>query len=112
MGKVAVAEVPAGTEGLDELYELDAHESEPQGMPAEDKPAGMPAEDKPAGMPAEDKPEGMPAEDKPEGMPAEDKPEGMPAELSGRRDACGCGTLASARAAFVGYTSTRNRTLS
>jgi hypothetical protein len=71
MGNVAVAEVPAGTEGLDELYELDAHESEPQGMPAEDKPAGMPAEDKPAGMPAEDKPEGMPAEDKPEGMPAE-----------------------------------------
>jgi hypothetical protein len=91
MGNVAVAEVLVGTEGLDQLYELDAHDSEPEGMPAEakpegmpaeDKPAGMPAEDKPAGMPAEDKPAGMPAEDKPAGMPAEDEPEGMPAELS------------------------------
>jgi hypothetical protein len=67
MGNVAVAEELVGAEHLDELYQLDASEPKPEGMPADDEP------------PAKPKPEGMPADDEP---PAKPKPEGMPADLS------------------------------
>lgn len=58
MGNVAVAEELAGSDELDELYRLDASESEP-----EDKPADEPDDDE--SKDEDENKKGM----KPEGMP-------------------------------------------
>jgi len=61
------------TDELDELYRLDASETEPEDEPADGQDAGDEDE---AGEGAE--PEGMPHPVQPEGMPHPVQPEGMP----------------------------------
>jgi hypothetical protein len=59
MGNVAVAEELAGSDELDELYRLDASESDPEDEPDDDKQDEDEGEgDKGIGI----KPEGMPHE--------------------------------------------------
>ena len=54
MGNVAIAE------DLEHLYQLNASENEPEGMPDPAEPEGMPDPAEPEGMPDPIKPEGMP----------------------------------------------------
>ena len=53
MGNTAVVGDLPGIDELEEFYQLDASEMEPEGMPSEDQPEGMPSEDQPEGMPSE-----------------------------------------------------------
>jgi hypothetical protein len=56
MGNVAVAEKLAGSDELDELYRLDASESEPEDEPEDDENEDEDEDENKEGM----KPEGMP----------------------------------------------------
>jgi hypothetical protein len=56
MGNVAVAEELAGSDELDELYRLDASESEPEDEPDDDENEDEDEEEDEEGI----KPEGMP----------------------------------------------------
>lgn len=56
MGNVAVAEELAGSDELDELYRLDASESEPEDEPEDDENEDEDEDENKEGM----KPEGMP----------------------------------------------------
>ena len=58
MGNVAVAEELAGSDELDELYRLDASESDPEDEPEDDDDDEDEDEDEGTGI----KPEGMPHE--------------------------------------------------
>ena len=64
MGNAAVAEELAGRDQLDELYRLDASESDPEDQPEDDQDADGEDEAEegaaPGGMPHPIKPEGMP----------------------------------------------------
>src|SRR5271170_5184482 len=78
MGNVAVAEELERVRESADLYELNASENEPEGMPDPVEPEGMPDPAEPGGMPDPVKPEGMPDPAEPGGMPDPVKPEGMP----------------------------------
>jgi hypothetical protein len=78
MGNVAVAGQLVRVKELEDLYQLDASEEKPEGMPDPSKPEGMPDPSKPEGMPDPSEPEGMPDPSEPEGMPDPSEPEGMP----------------------------------
>ena len=56
MGNMAVAEELAGSDELDELYRMDASESEPEDEPDDDENEGEDEDENKEGM----KPEGMP----------------------------------------------------
>ena len=58
MGNVAVAEELAGCDELDELYRLDASESDPEDEPEDDEQDDKDEDDEGIGI----KPEGMPHE--------------------------------------------------
>jgi hypothetical protein len=59
MGNVAVAELERIDE-LEDLYQVNASETEPEGMPHPVEPEGMPHPVEPEGMPHPVEPEGMP----------------------------------------------------
>jgi hypothetical protein len=74
MGTVAIAEDLVYADGLEYLYELDASEAEPGGMPHGPEPEAEPEpEPEPGGMPHGPEPGGMPHGPEPGA-----EPEGMP----------------------------------
>ncbi|HEU5389464.1 MAG TPA: hypothetical protein VFV73_26560 [Streptosporangiaceae bacterium] len=73
MGNTTAIQELAGRDELDELYRLDASESDTGDEPAGDQDSGDGNE---AGEGAE--PDGMPHPVEPEGMPHPIEPEGMP----------------------------------